>query len=349
MELHDDIDVYEVDISDSEAILKLAEQLDIDVIYDTKQVFSKKQTFLHDDKYKIVSKFDDLIAQCETFLVGRQIPWLFSSPTWHMTLFMRYYSRPGSCVDTYNLMVVAKTKYGYTGQQIERLRYLTNRIAQIEYSKDILSVLLQKKRRASRHNIQQDYSFEINHGLSNYYFLITGGLDIMARIINDVFNLGITSFNAIALEKNDFQEVIQVKKPALARTLKVKKNMDWMKWIKERRNYVAHEAGINHTPLLKEKKKQMTPQELENKVDREMDWSFAKAMLPPQYYQNLRDIVKDQVRLDNDYEEISRDVMVVRSKGTTKLFHPLRDIDYDYKRFIEILSKVEIRLKTRKH
>jgi hypothetical protein len=338
-ELHEAVKVHPLDSLTPEAAFELMNQLDIDVVLDATPRISDKEAAKSDDSYKVVRDLEGLIAECETFLVGRNIPWAFRDAMWNMTWFARYYTQPGLCQDTFSFMSETKSKHGYNDDQVERLRYLVNRIGQVEYCNDVLNSFIQKKRRAHRHKMKnQDYSFELNYHLSNYYFLISGGLDITARLLNDVFNLGITNHMGLGLEKDDFIAKLTGASPSLAKLYNTKKFKEWVSWLKERRNFIAHEAGMHHTPIVKEKKKKMTPAELEQKIDEQTDWGLLKTILTPELYQAQRDMVANIVSLD-DYEQVMGDVMVVKTKGNTKLFLPLRAIDHDNQLFHDIISK----------
>lgn len=342
---HLSVKLHQLDDVKLASINELVQRLDIDLVLDTQSYFSDKDAVDNDSSFKVVRDLDGLTAECEAFLVGRNTPWLFSNATWNMTWLVRYYMRPGLCADAFSFMGEAKQKHGYNDEQVERLRYLTNRIGQIDYCRDMLNAFLQKKRRAFRHGIEnQDYNFELNYHLSNYYFLISGGLDILARTLNDVLKLGITGYMGLGLEKKDFIKVLSKSRPDLAKLYTAKKVKEWIEWMKERRNYIAHEAGMYHTPLVQEKEVKMTPEELERKIDEQVGWM--KGDLPADVYQAHRDMVANLVKME-DYEEVLSDVMIVQTNGKNKkLFSPLRNIDYDYDHFQDLTHKTIIKLQT---
>jgi hypothetical protein len=330
------VSVHQLEAINAKSIAELIQSTDADVILDTEQLISDKDVIDNDEKYLVVRDLDATEVECETFLVGRNIAWIFKDPMWNTTLFTRYYMRAGLCRDTFYFMGEAADKNGYTQDQVERVRFLTNKIGQIDYCKDIINSYLQKKRRAYRHgNTDQDFNFELNYHLSNYYFLISGGLDIIARVLNDVFSLGITHFGGLGLEKDDLTKALEKDHPDIAKLYGVKKVKEWIEWLKERRNYVAHEGGVHHTQLVEEKAVKMTPEELERKIDEQTDWPLMKTMLTPEQYQAQRDMVANIVRMD-DYDEVAADVMLVKTRGNTKVFMPLRNIDHDYKHFQDI-------------
>lgn len=348
LEIHEGVTVHKLESINAESIAELIRSTDADVVLDTEQLISDKDAIDNDVNYLVARDLEAAEAECETFLVGRNIAWIFKDPMWNTTLFTRYYMREGLCRDTFYFMAEAAEKNGYTQDQVERVRFLTNRIGQIDYCKDVINSYLQKKRRAYRHgNTEQDFNFELNYHLSNYYFLISGGLDIIARILNDVFSLGIKHFGGLGLEKNDLTKALEKDHPEIAKLYGVKKVKEWIEWLKERRNYVAHEGGVHHTQLVEEKAVKMTPEELERKIDEQTDWVLMKAMLTPELYQAQRDMVANIVRMD-DYDEVAADVMLVKTGGNTKVFMPLRNINHDYDHFQEITRKTLDNLKAEK-
>jgi len=337
-EAHAGVNIHQLESVTLETVVELMRTADIDVVLDTNQLISDKEAIDRDTNFIVVRELETMEAECETFLVGRNIPWTFKDAIWNMNWFARYYMRPGLCRDGFSFMGEAAKK-GYTADQVDRVRFLTNRVGQIDYCKDVINSYLQKKRRAHRHgNDDQDYNFELNYHLSNYYFLISGGLDIIARTLNDVFSLGITGFGGLGLEKDDFTKALAKDHPEIAKLYGVKKVKEWIEWLEERRNYVAHEGGVHHTQLVEEKPVKMTPEELERKIDEQTDWALLKTIVTPEQYQAQRDMVANIVRMD-DYVEVAADVMIVKTRGNTKVFMPLRNIEHDYSHFQDITRK----------
>jgi hypothetical protein len=337
VESHDGVTLHSIEVTPIESLQALAKAADIDAVLNAGAVISKEDAKKLTDITTVVSTLDDLEVECETFLVGRSVPWIFKDAMWNTTWFVRYYQRPGLCREAYNFMVRSSSENGYSNNQVERVRSLTNKIGQIDFCKDILNSYLQRKRRILRHEHRhQAYSFELNYHLSNYYFLISGGLDMTARLMNDVYDLGVKRFH-LGLEKEEFTEVLAKDHAEIAAIYTDGDTNSWIKWLKERRNFVAHEAGVQHTPLVTEKKVKMTPEELEQKIDRQTDWPLLKSALPPELYHAQREIVANLVRLE-DYDEVASDVMIVRGKAD-KVFFPLLDIDIDYGHFRDIIRK----------
>lgn len=327
--------IGELDISSVVLIEKAITELDIDVVLDLNKFIKKKPKLELDKITKVVNSYKELEEQIETFLMGRNIPWLLNLPMWYTTVQLRYLSRPGLATDALALMARIQNSSSHTDKQVTKVRYFANKMTQIDYAKDLLNSFIMKKRRIARNTIEhQDYSFELNYHLSNYYFLISGVLDLLARFLNELYSLGITSHFFLALEKDKFIEIISEKQKKLSEEIYTKDFSEWIKWMKLRRNFIAHDAGMSHTSLLQEKKVKMTQEELEAKIDAQTD-GFKK-LLTPELYQSHRDIVANLVSLD-DYDEVMADVMVVETSDGQKMFQPLMNIDYDYEQLTELL------------
>jgi hypothetical protein len=72
-------------------------QNDIDLIIDIKKLITKKLIW---DNFKLAAVTNDINSakeDCESFLLGNNVPWSFDEVIWNHTIFSRYYSRPGLC------------------------------------------------------------------------------------------------------------------------------------------------------------------------------------------------------------------------------------------------------------
>lgn len=334
------LEVEELNISSIDLIKKAITELNIDIILDLDKFIKEKPKLELDKITKVINTYQELEEQIETFLVGRNIAWLFSMQMWNTTIHLRYLSRPGLAADAFALITKIQNSSNYTDKQVAKARYLANKMTQIDYAKDLLNSFIMKKRRIIRNGIEhQDYSFELNYHLSNYYFLISGVLDLLARFLNELYSLGITSHHSLALEKDKFIEIISEKQRKLSEEIYANDFSKWIEWMKLRRNFIAHDAGMSHTSLLQEKKIKMTPEELEAKIDAQANWPSFKELLTPELYQAQRDMVANIVSLD-DYDEVMADVMVVETNEGQKMFQPLMNIDYDYEKLTELLANL---------
>jgi hypothetical protein len=329
----------------ADAIKEKALSSDIDVVLDQDDVLGKR--YVQDNFYvfQTVKTLNELISSCEDFLVGNDIPWLFSDIAWNTPLFMRYYSRPGVCTDYFKFMGECTETKGYTSEQQEKVRYIANRIAQIEYSKDLIHSYIKRVRKAERNGFpDQDFNLELNYHLGNYYFLMAGVLDSMARLLNDVLRLGLNR-RLLALEKEPFVDKNRRKRTGLVRILTNKDFVKWINFLKERRHFIAHDGDMRQSPLVVQNDILMSDQEVESKIDEKMDWAFAATVHTPELIQALRAQFAEIIRIKGDFREIARNAMIVPNDDGHKVYQPLRSIDHDYEQLAAVLSKFLVKLR----
>jgi len=331
-------------VSDT-SVKELVQTANIDIVYDQDDMLSKR--YVQDNFYtfQTVKSLPELIASCEDFLVGNDIAWLFSSITWNLPLFMRYFDRPGLCRDYFTFMGECTGTLGYTSDQQEKVRYIANRLGQIEYSKDIIQSYIKRMRKAERNGYtDQDFNLELNYHLGNYYFLIAGVLDSMARLLNDVLRLGLNR-HQLALEKEDFINANRRKRTGFVRILTKQDFTNWQSFLKERRHFIAHEGDMRQSPLVEQNDTLLTDDEVERLVDAQSDWAFMATFTTPEHIQALRTHAAQMVRLQHDYKTVAKNVMIVPNANGTKIYQPLRSIEYDYDKLSDVMSKLLSRLR----
>jgi hypothetical protein len=78
-----------------------------------------------------------------------------------------------------------------------------------------------------------------------------------------------------------------------------------------------------------------------------MDWNYASTLLPPETVQAMRDEAAQMVRIERDYRVIAKNVMVIPDvrTGGTKIYQPLRSIEYDYEKLRDVMQLLLERLK----
>lgn len=338
---------HNVNPSTDEELLSTVNDLDIDIVFDQNNQF--KQKFLWSKFYEFdsVKTLEKLKESVENYLVGSGIAWSFASPFWNMPLFMKYMNTPGIGMDYFAFMGECTSTKGYTNIQQEKVRYITNKIKQVEYARDVLQYYIKRMRKARRNGMaDDDYNIQLNYHLSNYYFLMAGTLDSLARLINDVYRLKLTRYSDLAVEKSSFIDANRRKRTGLVRLFKTKKFVKWISFLKERRNFIAHDGDVRQTPLVKEKKVPLTDVEIDAIVDGQMDWSLLAGVLPADLLQAQREQAVQMARIQNDYEVIAEKIMMIPTQdGGHKVHSPLIDIDHDYEQFSEIMLKVLARLR----
>ncbi len=324
---------------------ELVQAADIDVIFDQDNVLSKRYAQDNFYAFQTVNRLTELVASCEDFLVGNDIAWLFSNITWNLPLFMRYFDRPGLCRDYFMFMGECTGTHGYTSDQQDKVRYIANRLGQIEYSKDIIQSYIKRMRKAKRNGYsEQDFGLELNYHLGNYYFLIAGVLDSMARLLNNVLKLELNR-HQLALEKEDFINANRRKRTGLVRILTKREFTDWQSFLKERRHFIAHEGDMRQSPLVEQNDVLLTNDEVERLVDAQSDWTYMATFTTREVIQALRAQSAQMVRIQHDYKTVAEYAMIVPNANGTKIFQPLRSIEYDYDQLADVMTKFLARLK----
>lgn len=330
-------------------LLKKVEQGDVDAVFDQEKLFTSK--FVDKNFYttEIIQTAVALEDSIENFLVGSGVAWRLSEPVWNMQLSFKYMEKSGLCRDFYIYMTKCQASGKFTSKQIESIRYVVNKIKQINYSKDLLQYYIKRLRKAERAGLGDDdsYNLELNYHISNYYFLLAGTLDSVARLLNDFYRLGIpkNSYRDLGLEKENFIKMNLARRTGLARTLKNKNFSHWMRFLKERRNFIAHEGDMRQAPLVKERKPPLTDEEINAIVDNQMDWVnlaglVAIGMFTQEFYDAQRAMSFDMAKIRHNYEVIARNVMDVPNKNGSNMWLPLMSVDFDYDKFDQIMGRV---------
>jgi hypothetical protein len=202
-------------------------------------------------------------------------------------------------------------------------------------------------RKAERNGLPDTGNLELNYHLSNYYFLMAGVMDSMARLINNVYKLGFTHPRDLGLEKPQFIEANRSRRTGFVRILTNKAFVGWLSFLKERRNFIAHDGDMRQSPLVEPNATPLADEEVERLVDQKMDWNYARSILPPESVQAMRDQAAQMIRIERDYRVIAKNVMIVPDvrTGGTKLYQPLRSIEYDYDKLCDVMVKLLDRLK----
>lgn len=338
-------------INDAELLERVGND-DIDVVFDQLKQFNEK--FINKNFYttEIVKSPEALSFSIESFLVGNGVAWRLLEPIWNMQLSLRYTEQAGLCRDFYTYMTQCQSTGRYTSDQIDRIRYIVNKIKQIDYARDLLHYYIKRLRKAERLGFADDdsYNLELNYHVSNYYFLLSGSLDSLARLLNDFYKLGLSRYSELALEKDIFIDKNISKHTGIGRLLKTRKFKNWMVFLKKRRNFIAHEGDMRQTPLVKEKSTLLTDKEINAIVDKQMDWKNFASLVPAVFSQEMYDAQRtmsfDMARIKNNYEVIARNVMHVPEKSGGSMWLPLMSVDFDYEHYAELMYKILVKLQS---
>jgi hypothetical protein len=336
-------DIGELTTGNLQSVTK---ELDIDVVFDQNNLFNKRYTQEHFYEFQIVGSLSGLASSCEDFLIGHSIVWLFSDISWNTSMFMRYFGRRGVCSDYFAFMGECTTK-GYSNEQQDKVRYIANRLSHVEYSKDIIQYHLKRMRKAERNGHPDTGNLELNYHLGNYYFLMAGIMDSMARLINNIYKLGFIHPRDLALEKSQFIEANRRKRTGFVRIITNRAFVNWLSFLKERRNFIAHDGDMRQSPLVEQKDTLLTDAEVEELVNQKMDWAYAASFLPTESIRAMREQAAQMIRIERDYRVIAKNVMIVPDlrTGGTKIYQPLRSIEYDYDRLRNVMELLLERLK----
>ena len=314
---------------------------DVDVALIDEGVFNDKDKPSLVRYTQIVHTKEELKEEIGAFLVGNEIYWNFDSPVWHGTSISRYTLGQG-------ITIKAQEFFDYIQREklseklTARARYLWAKTNLLSYSRDLLTYVLQLRRKTCRrgYNEHQNFSIEINYHLTNFYFLMASAFDIISRFLNEYYSLGINHFSKLALERETMLDGLKKSVPDLYTFLNETENNKWVSWLKRRRNYIAHDGSVGHTSLVKEVQVKLTDKEVSDIVDAQTDWESLAVIMPQTIYDQYRRSAEEMVRLKNDYEVVTEDIMVVESGDDLEIFFPLISIHYDYDKFSQIVDNI---------
>ena len=336
------IKIIELDITNKDAILKYAVDNNVDIIFDQTKLFTKRDIFKNSRSFHISSDPIDQVIQMESYLAGHSVIWNIAKPIWHSNWIYKYTQHVGISPVAFEFISVGQ-RNNYTTKQMEFVRALANKAMHVEYARGQLYFYLQLKRRAFRAgNEYNDFNFELTYHLTNYTMYICSIMDILARLLKDKYNLGCPRFKNYSISKTEFIDKLFVKRKSLSNIFKGKRFQDWAEWMLARRNNITHESNLYLTPLKQEKEDKLTDEELEALVDTQLDWNE----LEPMDTTGFRSMVKQNLELRHNYEEVVSDMMMlVREDQATKkeqhlIVFPLRTIDSDFKNIEKVLLRV---------
>lgn len=319
---------------------------DIDILVDLQRQAYFDETRSYNVEFGYADKSDLLHRQCEAFLAGNGITWSFTDPVRNDHWIRMYSSRPGITLDAIKLLNHSITSSSFDQPKTERIRALSNKIHLVDYGRLTLIYFTQRRKKERRRNDREHIvSFEIHYHLGNYYFLLAGVFDLTARLLNEVLNLGITQYKHLAMEKTNMTDALESVNSDLADIYKETQFNEWLIWLKERRNYLGHDASAAVTPLVREPSNPYTEEEIEQLVDQELDWDYMRTYIPEELVQSHRSLVADLIRIDQ-HEVEQDDVMLIQKNGNTKIFLPLFALDHDFEMMEKAIKPTIEYLKT---
>lgn len=340
--------LHEFNSESKTEILEIASNIDLDIILDEKEKFTDKEVADADGSVAIVRyfnpEFNDLL---NCICVGWGVPWNFRDPIWNASWITKYLEPNSLTRKAFDFMGSSQEQH-YTADQQHSIRNLSNKLSQVSHSKQLLDYMLLLRRYAKRHNLKtEDVLFELSFHLSNYFLLISGSLDILARLINDVYGLGFRQYDSYTLDKQLFLDRLDNKRKGLAKIIRLNKYLDWMDWLRQRRNLLAHQSYLYLTPLIKQVKTPLTDEEINARVEASKDWELLSSSgLKPEFIAQMKEFKKFQIDLDENHETIAEDIMPINMKdrktGDVKkvIYFPLKAINEDYKKMNELVIRI---------
>ena len=213
---------------------------------------------------------------------------------------------------------------------------------------------MQKKNYSARNCIVQnsygyddyyDYSFELNYHLGNYYFLISGCLDILARLLADIYDIAINNTVKPNIERSEFLAALLPKSQPLYDIYSEEKLNSWAVSLKRKRNYVAHESEASYTTILKPKNEKISDAEVKKKVRALQNWNAMRLLVGDSAVESNMHFAEFVIRMKEDNEVLTKDAMQfnyydsVTHMEQMAFFHPLIDVKFDYEKIEHILGQ----------
>jgi len=340
--------VHHLESVTADSILNLSDTLDIDIILDEQELISKNEIHRNREKVAIVHwynpHFTDLL---NAICTGWGVVWNFREPIFNAPWVSKYFEPGQLARKVFDFMQISKEK-NFNDKEVNLIRNMANKISQINHAKQLIEYLKILNRYSVRHELKtDDILFNLTYHLNTYNLLIPSTLDVMARLYNSIYDLGYSEFNSYTLDRDDFLVRLGQKRASATKIIKLKKYLDWIFWMKSRRNYFAHEGHTYLSPIVQRKANELSVAEIERLVDGEMDWNLIRSAARTQEeYDSLREFTNWRIDYEQNYETIVNDIMTINKQDRiTKeikevVLFPLRAVDEDYKNFSDLLTRL---------
>lgn len=339
--------------ADKESVIAFCRDRSIDLIYLDNPDFI---TTLYKEgvPHQLAETKEQLENEIEAFLTGKDIAWNLNVPVWNTTWFTKDIDESDITENPRQLMSIAASELGYNHAQINFVRGLVNKIMQIRRCEEMLLSYIQKKNYHERNHTQNDvygyetfydFSYEINYHLGNYYFLISGTIDMIGRLLAETYNISVTDVKP-NIEHAAFQMALSEHNILLAYYFADTENNEWMTWLKRKRNYVAHESEVSYTDILQDKTTRITEAEVERKLLELRNWDEMKGHFGNDRIDNMMEVARSVIRMKEDHEVYTKNAMQIkytdyetRQLGEA-IFHPLIDVKSDYSHIRDLINFV---------
>lgn len=337
--------------NDVDRILSYAHSNNIDLVYsDDLELIT--ELYKKGNPFQYAQTVAQLENEIEAFVTGKNVPWDFDQPVWNATWFSKYVENRSLLGNLCTLNDKALGVLGYSSDQASFVRALQHKAMQVRHCEEVLLALIQRKHFAERnykikdsYNYESfyDYSFELNYHLGNLYFLLSGTFDIIGRLLTDLYSISGKDVRP-NIEHENFLEQLKTKNAELFDLYSEEQMNNWMRWIKRKRNYIAHESEASYTDVIKAKKTKLTDDEVDVKVDAMQKWEAFRILLGDEYVESQKAMGRFVVRMHEDNEILIKNAMRVNyfdndtREMATALFHPLVDTKADYDKYQNLLD-----------
>ena len=339
--------------ANKDAIHAFAAQNNIDVFHSKNQALIK-DLYRDNPSFELSESNQQLELEIEAFLTGKNISWSLNSPAWNSTWLNKSTDNLSLTNNLHGLLSASQGRLHYSQKQISLVRALLNKAGHIRHCEENLVSFVQKKNYSARNCIAQnsygyddyyDYSFELNYHLGNYYFLMSGCLDILGRLLADMYDIAINNTVKPNIERSEFLATLLPKSQPLYDIYSEEKLNSWAVALKRKRNYVAHESEASYTTILKPRKEKISDAEVKKKVRALQNWDAMRLLVGDSVVESNMHFAEFVIRMKEDNEVLTKDAMQFNyydpatRMEQTAFFHPLVDVKFDYEKIEHILGQ----------
>lgn len=280
----------------------------------------------------------------EVFVRGHEVPWSFRLPMWNCP-WTPFYSMIEPATAVVLLLDKARAR-GMDPRILEILRSLAyNRPLALCYTRDKLHFYVLQRRAALRQKLtRQMFGFELGYYLNHYYLLLWAGLDQLCRVVNAVFDLGLTTkqMRRAGPLNAEFVKVLRQKAPGVAAAYENPEFIHWARILRGARHWVAHEGLAMPTTLFLREGDEPTEEELDREVEASDEWHKLRATewLVPGVLETFRPMLRHQARLRHLRAMPEPVLRVEVEDGEEGLTYPLLNIQWDFDNFLRFANRI---------
>ncbi len=281
-----------------------------------------------------------LLRQCEIFVRGHEVPWSFAYMVWNepWTAFYNL-SEAHSFRDGLRFLELAQKRGLDSGTQDTARMLVHNRLPNLCFTRDRLLFFDMQQAAAKRAKWQrQDFVFEVGYFINFYYWLIYGGFDHLASIINGGLKLGLQE-KQVGATYESFLNTLSQKAPEIHALFTDPALVQFIQGIGALRHFAAHRGSIMPGKLLEKPDEEPTPEDLDKEIaqlglDRDLAY-FPEGPIRDW----AKDLLRYKVRLSK-HKEIAEGVVLIEIKGKWGFISSMDDIEWNFQKFHNFLTSV---------